>query len=91
MTNETIRSDRALVADYLAPVSNAKEAALQMDSAAHAIHFSSLSSNEKIQRNNGNSYKYTSQYGSMLTRDLANFTTIAKIFAEKDAQMGRGG
>lgn len=91
MGNGTIRSDVNVAESYTNPISNAKDATLETTVNSSTISFSNLSVGNKVKSIYGNSLTRTSQYGSALSRDLANLTLIATTFAEKDAQIANGG
>ena len=91
MSNEVISSDVGIASNYIDPLTSAKDSALQTTVNSSTISFSNLSACEKAKSVNGKSLTSTSQYGSALSRDLANFTLIATTFAEKDSQMANGG
>ena len=91
MSNGTISSDVGVASNYIHPISSAKHFALETSVNSSTISFSNLSVCEKVKNTNGKSLTNTSQYGSALSKDLANFTLIATIFAEKDAQIANRG
>ncbi|MBO0469707.1 TIGR04197 family type VII secretion effector [Enterococcus sp. DIV0242_7C1] len=91
MTIEAISSDVGVASNYIDPISSAKDSSLQTTVHSSTISFSNLSVCEKVKSTNGKSITSTSQYGSALAKDLANFTMIATTFAEKDAQIANGG
>lgn len=90
MSNGTISSDVGVASNYINPISNAKDSVVETSVNSSSISFSNLSVCEKVKSTNGKSLISTSQYGSALSKDLANFTLIATIFAEKDAQIANG-
>lgn len=91
MSNGTIRSDAGVTSSYVDPISSAKDSALETSVNSSSISFSNLSVCGKVKSTNGKSLTNTSQYGSALSKDLANFTLIATTFTEKDVQMANGG
>ncbi|MBP1048046.1 TIGR04197 family type VII secretion effector [Enterococcus sp. BWM-S5] len=91
MSTEAVNSNVDIAASYTTPISSAKDSALQTEVNSSTISFSNLSVCEKVKSINGKSLTNTSQYGSALSKDLDNFTTIAATFAEKDAQIANGG
>lgn len=91
MSNETVHSSVGAASTYINSISSAKESAIQTDVSSSTISFSNLSACEKLKSTNGKSLTSTSQYGSTLSIDLANFTLIATTFAEKDSQIASGG
>lgn len=91
MSSGTINSDVGVASSYINPISSAKDSALETSVNSTTISFSNLSVCEKVKSINGKSLTNTSQYGSALSKDLANFLLIATTFAEKDAQIANGG
>lgn len=91
MSNEPISSDVGAASNYINPISSAKDSAMQTSANSSTISFSNLSACEKVKSINGKALTGTSQYGSALSHDLANFTLIATTFAEKDTQIANGG
>lgn len=91
MSNEIISSDIGIASNYINPITDAKDLTLQTTVNSYTISFSNLSACEKVKSVNGKSLTSTSQYGSALSKDLANFTLIATTFANKDSQIANGG